>query len=193
MNKTCMICVGLLVLLISCQEALPSFPEVGEPYAITEGPEDHLLANYFGINAWSPDGRYVCVLGTDFTGRLPEVTDTATVALVDLADSCRYIPIGKTTCWNFQEAAMFHWLRLQRLPGRKVCDGAAELEERGRTHRVAAHQCRGPLGRMGGMSQLRPAPALQAGLWLCRGRAGSAQGGDVAGGGWPVAYQSEDR
>ena len=110
MNKTCMICVGLLVLLISCQEALPSFPEVGEPYAITEGPEDHLLANYFGINAWSPDGRYVCVLGTDFTGRLPEVTDTATVALVDLADSCRYIPIGKTTCWNFQEAAMFHWL-----------------------------------------------------------------------------------
>ena len=105
-----MICAGLLALLVSCKESLPPFPEVGEPYAITQGPQDHLLANYFGINAWSPDGRYVCVLGTDINGRLPEAADTATVALVDLADNNRYIPIGKTTCWNFQEAAMFHWL-----------------------------------------------------------------------------------
>ena len=93
----------------ACQSQAP-FPEIGDAYAITKGPQDHLLANYFGINAWSPDGRYVCVLGVDFTGRLPEVTDSATVALVDLADNNRYIPIAKTVCWNFQEAAMFHWL-----------------------------------------------------------------------------------
>ena len=98
------------MLLNSCSETLPPFPEVGEAYAITKGLQDHLLANYFGINAWSPDGRYVCVLGVDFSGRLPEVTDSATVALVDLQDDNRYIPIAKTTCWNFQEAAMFHWL-----------------------------------------------------------------------------------
>ena len=111
MNKKCLILAGLsLVLLASCRETLHPFPEVGEPYAITQGPGDHLLANYFGINAWSPDGRYVCVLGVDFTGRLAEPTDTATVALVDLADNNRYIPISRTTCWNFQEAAMFHWL-----------------------------------------------------------------------------------
>lgn len=104
-----------LLLLPSCKEpatvaSLPPFPEVGKPYAITRGPEDHLLANYFGINAWSPDGRYVAVLGTGFTGRLAEATDTATVALVDLSEGFRYIPISHTTCWNFQEAAMFHWL-----------------------------------------------------------------------------------
>lgn len=110
MKKACFL-IAALSLLLSCRgEALPPFPEVGEPYAITRGPQDHLLANYFGINAWSPDGRYVAVLETDFTGRLPEVTDTAVVALVDLADSCRFIPIGKTVSWNFQEAAMFHWL-----------------------------------------------------------------------------------
>ena len=102
--------LGAVALLVSCHRALPPFPEVGEAYAITKGPQDHLLANYFGINAWSPDGRYVCVLGVDFSGRLPEVTDSATVALVDLQDDNRYIPIAKTTCWNFQEAAMFHWL-----------------------------------------------------------------------------------
>ena len=110
MKKACLI-IAALSLLLSCRsEVLPPFPEVGEPYAITQGPLEHFLANYFGINAWSPDGRYVCVLETDFTGRLPEVTDTATVALVDLQDGNKFIPISKTVCWNFQEAAMFHWL-----------------------------------------------------------------------------------
>ena len=110
MKRLCAVFAGIAMLLNSCSENLPHFPEVGEPYAITKGPQDHLLANYFGINSWSPDGRYVCVLGVDFNGRLPEVTDSATVALVDLQDDNRYIPIAKTTCWNFQEAAMFHWL-----------------------------------------------------------------------------------
>ncbi|MCR5560541.1 MAG: hypothetical protein K6F58_01835 [Bacteroidales bacterium] len=114
MKRLLLLCSGLLALLASCKngksDVLPPFPEVGEPYAITQGPGDHLLANYFGINAWSPDGRYVAVLGVGFTGRLPETDDAAEIALVDLADSCRYIPIGKTLCWNFQEAAMFHWL-----------------------------------------------------------------------------------
>ena len=110
MNRIFLICAGLLALLASCKKSPAPFPEVGEPYAITQGPEDHLLANYFGINAWSPDGRYVCVLGVGFTGRLPEENDKATVALVDLADNMRDIPLGSTTAWNFQEAAMFHWL-----------------------------------------------------------------------------------
>ena len=106
MKRLSIILAGLVILLNSCSESLAPFPEVGEAYAITKGPQDHLLANYFGINAWSPDRRYVCVLGVDFTGRLPEVTDSATVALVDLADNNRYIPIAKTVCWNFQEAVI---------------------------------------------------------------------------------------
>ena len=36
--------------------ALKPFPKLSQPRAITKGPHDHLLANYFGINAWSPDG-----------------------------------------------------------------------------------------------------------------------------------------
>ena len=99
-----------LVLLAACREKLPEFPEVGEPYAVTSGPHDHFLANYFGINAWSPDGRYLAVLETDINGRVPEEGEAATLALVDLQDGNKLIPIGKTLCWNFQEAAMFHWL-----------------------------------------------------------------------------------
>ena len=99
-----------LVLLAACREKLPEFPEVGEPYAVTSAPHDHFMANYFGINAWSPDGRYLAVLETDINGRVPEEGEAATLALVDLQDGNKLIPIGKTLCWNFQEAAMFHWL-----------------------------------------------------------------------------------
>lgn len=103
--------IFVLALAVACRPQGPApFPEVSEPYAITRGPGEHLLASYFGINSWSPDGRYVSVLETDFSGRLAERTDTATVALVDLQDGNRLIPISKTVCWNFQEAAMFHWL-----------------------------------------------------------------------------------
>ena len=99
-----------LTLFCSCQHRLPDFPEVGEAYAITAGPEDHFLANYFGINAWSPDNRYVAILEVGFTGRLPEADERVTLGLVDLEDGNRFIPIATTACWNFQEAAMFHWL-----------------------------------------------------------------------------------
>lgn len=101
---------SLLTLLAGCREELPDFPEVGQPYAVTSGPHDHLMANYFGIDAWSPDGRYLAVLETDANGRLVAEGEAATLALVDLQDGNKLIPIGKTLCWNFQEAAMFHWL-----------------------------------------------------------------------------------
>lgn len=86
------------------------FPEFGDPYAVTAGPHEHLLANYFGINAWSPDGRYVAVLETDLKERISEAGEYCTIGLVDLQDGNRFIPIAKTCTWNFQEAAMFHWL-----------------------------------------------------------------------------------
>ena len=46
------------------------FPEFSAPRAITKGPHEHLFASYYGVNAWSPDGRYVLVLETDLNGRL---------------------------------------------------------------------------------------------------------------------------
>lgn len=108
--KKAVLLIMFLSILASCSESSCPFPEVGSPYAITSAPKEHLLASYFGINSWSPDNRYVAVLETDFTGRLPKQTDTAVVALVDLQDGNKLIPIAKTVCWNFQEAAMFHWL-----------------------------------------------------------------------------------
>ena len=99
-----------LIGLAACKPSVTPFPEVGEPYAITQGPHDHLLASYFGIDSWSPDGRYVAVLETDVNGRLVAEDEAAKIFLVDLEDGNKMIEIGSTYCWNFQEAAMFHWL-----------------------------------------------------------------------------------
>ena len=90
------------------------FPALSKPRAITTGPYDHFFANYAAINAWSPDLRYVGVLETELNGRLPEANERCTLGLVDTQDGNRFIPITTTACWNFQEAAMFHWL-----PGEK--------------------------------------------------------------------------
>ena len=103
--------MAALSIFSGCRDKGPEpFPTVGDPYAITSGPHDHFFASYFGINSWSPDGRYVSVLETDINGRLPEADESATLCLVDLEDGNKLIPIAKTYCWNFQEAAMAHWL-----------------------------------------------------------------------------------
>jgi hypothetical protein len=86
------------------------FPKFSAPKAVTSGPHDHLLASYFGINSWSPDGRYITVLETDVKGRLATENDPAKLGLVDLRDGNRWMPLAETRCWNFQEAAMAHWL-----------------------------------------------------------------------------------
>ena len=63
--------LGALVALAGVALALDPFPEISAPRALTKGPHDHFLANYFAINAWSSDLRYVAVLETDLNGRLP--------------------------------------------------------------------------------------------------------------------------
>ena len=86
-----------------------NFPVFSAPRAVTRGPKEHLLANYFGIDAWSPDFRYLLALETDIVHSLPDGRP-CDVGLVDLADGNRFIPVMETRTWNFQEAAMAHWL-----------------------------------------------------------------------------------
>ncbi len=38
--------------------SIADFPKLSRPRAVTRGPRDHFLANYFGIDAWSPDYGY---------------------------------------------------------------------------------------------------------------------------------------
>ena len=112
--------LSLLVLFsaLACAAAqklipLAPFPDMSAPRAVTSGPHDHFLANYFAINAWSPDNRYLLALETDIKDKLPDGAP-CTLGLVDLEDGNRFIPVMETQAWNFQEAAMAHWLPCEK-------------------------------------------------------------------------------
>ena len=108
---------------MEAKEGLAPFPEWSEPRRVTEGPKEHLLASYFAIDSWSPNKRYISVLETELNGRLPEAGEWCTIGFVDLEDGNRFIPITTTACWNFQEAAMVHWMNDDEILFNDVRDG----------------------------------------------------------------------
>ncbi len=86
-----------------------TFPKVSGPVQITSNGKEHFFASYYGITSWNNSERYVTVLETDITTRLPTENDPATLGLVDLTTN-QFIPITTTRAWNFQEGCMAHWL-----------------------------------------------------------------------------------
>ena len=105
-----LILASAAVCIMACCCGPTPFPEVGEAYAVTSGPHEHLLASYYGVNSWSKDFRYLAVLETDLVDSLPKADQPADICLVDLKNNNELIPVTKTYCWNFQEATMLHWL-----------------------------------------------------------------------------------
>ena len=104
------VCCGLLS---SCGETAHEqgvvFPKISEPVRLTDGPEDHFYASYFGINSWSKSERYATVLQTTLKDTLPAGKIPATLGMVDM-ETREFIPLAETRAWNFQEGCMAHWL-----------------------------------------------------------------------------------
>ncbi len=104
-----MLIAGYVCLSCSVERGNSCFPEVSEPAAITQGPEEHLFASYYGINSWSKDQRYVTVLETLIRDTIPTENDPAILGMVDM-ESGEFIPLTTTRAWNFQQGCMAHWL-----------------------------------------------------------------------------------
>lgn len=104
------ICAGGLRRTARWERKLPALPTVSGPRRLTSGPKEHFLANYFAIDVWSPDNRYLLALETELNGRLPAAGERCTLGLIDTQAENAFIPVTTTACWNFQEAAMAHWI-----------------------------------------------------------------------------------
>jgi len=83
--KKVLIGAGVVFSFLTSAFSEAPFPVFSAPRAVTAGPHDHLLANYFAINAWRPDNRYLLVLATDLRDRLPDGA-ACTLGLVDTAE-----------------------------------------------------------------------------------------------------------
>lgn len=82
--------------------------------AITKGPKFHWFGYYDKLE-FDPTSRYVLSNQVDFEHRSPKADDVIQVGMVDLQDSDRWVELGSSKAWNWQQGCMLQWL-----PGSKT-------------------------------------------------------------------------
>jgi hypothetical protein len=76
---------------------------------VTRGPRFHWFGYYDKLQ-FSADNRFVLSNEVDFEGRSPVADDAIRVGMVDLHDGDRWIELGTTRAWNWQQGCMLQWL-----------------------------------------------------------------------------------
>jgi len=76
--------------------------------AITPGPGYHWFAYYDKLQ-FDPMGRYALGMEVDFEHRSPRLDDTIKVGMVDLRDGDRWIELGTSSAWGWQQGCMLQW------------------------------------------------------------------------------------
>jgi hypothetical protein len=82
--------------------------------AITRGPRFHWFGYYDKLEI-DPNGRYVLGMEVGFEHRPPKPTDVIKVGMVDIDDGDRWIELGESRAWCWQQGCMLQWL-----PGSKT-------------------------------------------------------------------------
>ncbi len=77
--------------------------------AITSGPKFHWFAYYDKLQ-FDPACRYALGMEVDFEHRSPKPDDVIKVGMVDLKDGDRWIELGQTRSWCWQQGCMLQWL-----------------------------------------------------------------------------------
>ncbi|MBS0210104.1 MAG: hypothetical protein JSS27_14240 [Planctomycetes bacterium] len=77
--------------------------------AITKG-DGFYWFGYYDKLQFSPDNRFVLGNRARFEHRSPTAEDEIQVGMVDLAENDRWIPLGKSNAWNWQQGCMLQWI-----------------------------------------------------------------------------------
>jgi len=77
--------------------------------AITRGPKYHWFAYYDKLQ-FDPTGRYVLCNEVDFEHRSPGAEDVIRVGMVDTQDGDKWIELGESRAWNWQQGCMLQWI-----------------------------------------------------------------------------------
>jgi hypothetical protein len=75
---------------------------------ITWGPMYHWFGYYDKLQ-FDPTGRYVLGMAVGFEHRSPHPDDVIQIGMVDLADGNRWIALGETRAWCWQQGCMLQW------------------------------------------------------------------------------------
>ncbi|MCA9015421.1 MAG: hypothetical protein KDA77_08840, partial [Planctomycetaceae bacterium] len=72
---------------------------------ITKGPRHHWFGYYDKLQ-FDPTSRYVLGMEVAFEHRSPRADDVIKVGMVDLHDNDRWIELGESSAWNWQQGCM---------------------------------------------------------------------------------------
>ena len=76
---------------------------------ITRGPKHHWFGYYDKLQ-FDPTNRYVLGMQVSFEHRSPGPEDAIHVGMVDLQDNDRWIELGQSVAWNWQQGCMLQWI-----------------------------------------------------------------------------------
>jgi len=76
---------------------------------ITRGPRHHWFGYYDKLQ-FDPSGRFVLGMGVGFEGRSPTADDVIGIGMVDLQDGDRWIALGESRAWCWQQGCMLQWI-----------------------------------------------------------------------------------
>jgi hypothetical protein len=76
---------------------------------ITKGPRFHWFG-YYDKFQFSPDDRFILGNQVDFEGRSPTPDDVIQIGMVDTRDGDRWIELGDTRAWCWQQGCMLQWI-----------------------------------------------------------------------------------
>ena len=88
-----------------CGEDKEKLPPVRQ---ITRGPKHHWFAYYDKLE-FDPTCRYVLGMEVDFEHRSPTADDVIKVGMVDLEDNDKWIELGQSRAWCWQQGCMLQW------------------------------------------------------------------------------------
>jgi hypothetical protein len=75
---------------------------------ITRGPKHHWFGYYDKLQQ-DPTGRYILGMEVDFEHSSPRHDDRIRIGVIDLADQDRWIEIGTSSAWCWQQGCMLQW------------------------------------------------------------------------------------
>lgn len=81
---------------------------------LTRGPRFHWFGYYDKLE-FDPTGRYVLGMEVDFEHRSPRPTDVIKIGMVDLREGDKWIELGTSSAWCWQQGCMLQWV-----PGSKT-------------------------------------------------------------------------
>lgn len=75
---------------------------------VTRGPKHHWFGYYDKLQ-FDPTGRYLLSMEVDFEGRSPTPDDVINIGMVDLQDGDKWIELGQSRAWCWQQGCMLQW------------------------------------------------------------------------------------